>query len=106
MIIAGSVDGNASAATLTIKYGKGEKRMKCKVYGIQEVNYTNKQNKQVLGTSFHVLHKDSRVNGECAESIFISDRLDIGDVENVKLGDTIDVTYNRYGSVDSLIVCK
>lgn len=80
--------------------------MKCKVYGIQNVDYVNKQNKQVKGTTFHVLHDDPRVNGQCAESIFVSERLNIPAVAGVKLGDTVDVYYNRYGSIDTLTVCK
>lgn len=80
--------------------------MKCKVMGIQNVNYTNKANKKITGTTFHVTHPDSRVNGDMCENIFLSDRLQLDVINQVKLGDTIDVSYNRYGSIDSLSICK
>lgn len=80
--------------------------MKCKVYGIQDVSYVNKQNKQVDGTSIHILRNDIRVEGQLAESIFVSDRLDLPTIRQIKLGDTIDVFYNRYGSIDDIVICK
>lgn len=80
--------------------------MKCKVYGIQDVSYVNKQNKQVDGTSIHILRNDARVEGQLAESIFVSDRLDLPTIRQIKLGDTIDVSYNRYGSIDDVVICK
>lgn len=77
--------------------------MKAKVLGIQAVDYVNKKNQQVTGTSFHVTHEDSHVSGLKCESIFCSARYDIAGINSVKIGDTVDFAYNRYGGVDSIV---
>lgn len=78
--------------------------MKAKVVGIQKVDYTNKVGKHVVGTSLHTIHDMKNVDGQAAESIYISATADIPAVNNVKVGSMVEVSYNRYGSVDNIAI--
>lgn len=76
--------------------------MTVEVVGIQDVNYVSrKTNNPVSGTTFHVTYPKEGVEGVVCESIFVSSRSDI-QVAGIRVGDTVDLSYNRYGSVDRL----
>lgn len=80
--------------------------MKAKVMGIQAVDYVSrKTNKQVIGTTLHISYSSNNVNGEAVESVFISDRSNVS-LADVKVGSLVDLSYNRWGSVDNLTLCK
>lgn len=82
--------------------------MKLKVHGIENVNYTSKKTGQpVVGTSLHCTVKDQAVIGEAVEKIFLSDNLGLSQiVSQVKIGDTVDVSYNNRGYVVDLALVK
>ena len=80
--------------------------MKATVLGIQKVNYVSrKTNQPVTGTTLHVSYPKKDVEGQSVETIFISDRSEIS-LESVKVGSTVGVYYNRWGSVDGLEIVK
>lgn len=80
--------------------------MIAKVLGIQKVDYLNKNNRQVTGTSFHICYPKKHVDGEACESVFISEKADISGVGDIKVGDMVNLFYNRYGSVEDVAVKK
>lgn len=80
--------------------------MVAKVLGIQKVDYVNKANKQVLGTSLHITREDKRVTGVLCESIFISDRAQITALPTIAVGSMIDIQYNRFGSIEDVKAVK
>lgn len=80
--------------------------MKAKLVGIQRLDYVNKQGKAVKGTSLHIVHPGSKVDGEVAESLYISDlyAVDIKAMPNLKPGLTVDIEYNRFGGVENVVI--
>lgn len=75
------------------------------VIGIEEVKYTSKRtNQQVSGRRLHLVSDFSETNksanGNCAEQVFTACQ----NVNNVEVGDTIELYYNKYGSVEDLRV--
>ncbi|MDO4279637.1 MAG: hypothetical protein Q4C69_12485 [Lachnoclostridium edouardi] len=81
--------------------------MRVKVLGVEKVDYISKRTGEpVKGIALHSVYKDTNVLGETVERIFVSDRMDIAAVSEVKPGITVDINYNRRGSVDSVAICK
>ena len=70
-----------------------------KVVGIKEVNYVNKNNRQVSGVELHCLTEDKKINGYAADKIYVSDSLISGLSRYPELNDCIDILYNKYGSI-------
>lgn len=83
-------------------------KMKVTVIGKAKVDYVSKRtNQQVSGVTLHVTREDNNVSGLAVETIFISAKANVfKDADSVKLGDNVNVSYNRYGSVDSITLCK
>lgn len=72
--------------------------MEVKVLGIKKIDYISKRtNNPVHGTELHVSFQDNRVSGLAVDKIFVRDRVDIG---SVKLGDSLNLLFDRYGQVD------
>lgn len=79
--------------------------MKMKVLGVQSVDYVSrKTGNPVKGVTLHCAYKDSSVQGDMVEQVFISDSLDIKDIANVRPGVSVDVEYNRRGYVANLAI--
>lgn len=73
------------------------------VIGIEEVSYTSKRTNQLVnGRRLHLVsdfaETNKYANGNCAEQIFTSCQ----NVNNVTVGDTIELYYNKYGNVEDL----
>lgn len=80
--------------------------MKMKVYGIEKVDYVNKEGKRITGTKLHVTHPSNRVNGLMCEGVWISSSLVIPSLADVTLGSDIDVDFNRWAQVEFLNIVK
>lgn len=81
--------------------------MRAKVVGVQIVDYVSKKsNKPVKGVTLHCNFKDSQVEGEAAEGVFISDNLGLPVIYDIKPGAVVDISYNSRGYVCDLAVCK
>lgn len=78
------------------------------IIGKAKVDYVSrKTNQQVSGLTLHVTHEDNNVDGLAVETIFVSSKSNVyADANAVKLGDNVNVFYNRFGSVDSIALCK
>lgn len=70
------------------------------VVGIEKVNYENKQGRTVNGTRLHMTYDNNRVDGSAVDCVFVGDRVEMPDIQ---LGDEINIFYNRYGSVESIM---
>ena len=69
-----------------------------KVIGIQPVSYTSKKTGQLVeGCQLHVSFEDMKTKGLAVDKIFCGKRIP---VDHIKLNDTIEVYYNRFGQVD------
>lgn len=84
--------------------------MKVKVVGISNVSYTSKKTNQLVeGKTLHVVSKATREGdlGELTDTIFISVKANcFSQVAKLKLGSSINVLYNRYGSVEDIQICE
>lgn len=78
--------------------------MKCKVVGIQRLDYVNKAGKQVKGTSLHTVRDGKDMDGQCVETFYISDAYPVESVRNLKPNTNVDIQYNRFGGVDDVII--
>lgn len=79
-----------------------------KIVGKQRVDYISKKTQQpVKGLSLHCVGTSNRVEGECVETIFVSEKSAMYDeVYELPIGSAITVTYNRWGSVESVSAVK
>ena len=75
-----------------------------KVIGKQNVDYVSKKtNQPVTGVTLHCVGKSDRVNGETAETLFVSSKSPMyQQCVDLPLGCEIGVSYNRYGSVETI----
>lgn len=75
-----------------------------RIVGKQDVDYVSKKtNQPVTGVTLHCVGKSERVNGECVETIFVSGKSPMfQQCVNFPLGTEIAVSYNRYGSVETI----
>ena len=73
------------------------------VLGIETVDYTSKKtNRPVKGTKLHCCFENgNRVDGQSVDSFYISNSVEL---PTIKLGDEIELLFNRYGSVASINV--
>lgn len=79
-----------------------------KLVGKQDVDYVSKKtNQPVTGVSLHTVGEDSRVNGMGVETIFVSKKSAMyDDVMAMPIGSEISITYNRWGSADTITLNK
>ena len=82
--------------------------MRKKIVGKQNVDYVSKKtNQQVTGLTLHCVSEDSRVSGLAVETIFLSSKAGyFNEVLNFPLNSEIDCSYNRWGNVDTITLCK
>ena len=77
--------------------------MKCKVLGIERVNYTKKDGKLVNGASVYVSEErksDPNVKGVVTSSIWIPLQGDAEVSSYVAVGADVEVQYNRWGRME------
>lgn len=82
--------------------------MKKQIIGKQNVDYVSKKtNQQVTGITLHVIGEDSRVEGMATETVFISSKSEVYNaVKNMPLGSDVVFSYNRWGNVENVLLCK
>lgn len=81
--------------------------MKVKVLGVQAVNYkSRKTGEWVVGTTLHSVFNDAQVTGQAVSGIFVSDRLGISSVSDIRPGMEVDIQYNNRGYVCDVAICK
>lgn len=81
--------------------------MKVQVFGVQRVEFTDKDTgEHVTGTRLHVCFKDAYVDGQAVDKIFISDRLGLSVVSEIKPGMTVDLEYNNRRRLCDVLLCK
>lgn len=78
--------------------------MRFEIIGIETVDYTSrKTGKPVKGTNLHCIDLEkTSVDGQAVERLYVKEMIDCS---SLKVGDRINVYYNRFGSVDDLHLC-
>lgn len=79
-----------------------------KIVGKQNVDYISKKTQEpVKGVSLHCVGSRNNVEGEAVETIFVSLKCAMYDtVMKLPLGSEVSVSYNRWGSVDTVTPVK
>lgn len=71
------------------------------ILGIENVDYTSrKTGRPVKGTNLHCIFSRDGVSGNCVERLYVKESIDCS---MFSVGDHIEVYYNRFGSVDSVV---
>lgn len=78
------------------------------IIGKQRVDYVSKKtNQPVVGLTLHVVGEDTRVEGMACETIYISEKSPMyQQALSYPIGADIMVQYNRWGSVETITLCK
>ncbi len=74
--------------------------MRVQLLGVQRIEFNNANGEKISGNNFYISFKDENVNGEKTEKLFIKEGIEIP--EDLKLNDTIEVTFNMKGKVESV----
>lgn len=84
--------------------------MNMKVVGKERVDYPSKKTgKQVTGISFNCVMdtNDQRFEGMRVDTVFVSSKSPMYEqCASIPVGSEISVMYNRYGSVESVLLCN
>ena len=73
------------------------------VFGVQLVDFSNQNGEVIKGTNLFVAYPHDRVVGLKTDKFFIKQSIDC---TRIKTGDRVDISFNRYGKVDSLNIVK
>lgn len=78
--------------------------MEMHVVGVENVDYVSrKTGNSVKGIKFHCTSKNSHVEGLACESFFVGSRSQAyDDADKIPPDCDIDITFDRWGSVDSI----
>ncbi len=80
--------------------------MKCLLIGFGRVDYVSKKTgKNIKGWNLYITRQPSvsesvRVTGEIAERFYVPDSFD---VNSFSVGSFIDVSFNRFGGIDTIV---
>lgn len=80
---------------------KEEKDMKATLLGIQSVNFTSNDGQTVSGNSFFIAFPDENVEGLKVDRIFVRRELEVP--KDIKLNDSIDISFNMKGRVEKIV---
>lgn len=73
------------------------------VVGYQIVDYVSKKtNQPVRGTTLFLTYEDNAINGYGTESVYVSDRVRDGQI--FRVGDSVNLIYEKGGRLDAIIV--
>lgn len=74
--------------------------MKAKFVGIQELNFQTDRGENIVGNNLFILHEDENVTGLKASKVFVKAGINLP--KDVKLNDTLDISFNMKGKVEAI----
>jgi len=74
--------------------------MKVKLFGVQDVNFTNANGETINGTNIFVGFSDENVEGIRTEKFFVKESIDFP--ENVKINSTLELSFNHKGKIEAI----
>ena len=81
--------------------GKEEKGMKATLLGVQRVHFTSNDGQPVNGNSFYIAFSDENVEGLKTDKVFVREGIEIP--KDIKLNDSIDLSFNMKGRVEKIV---
>lgn len=74
--------------------------MQVKLIGCQRICFTNNNGENINGTNIYVAFKDENVEGLKTEKLFLKENIVLP--KDTKLNDTLDISFNMKGKVESI----
>lgn len=74
--------------------------MLCTVVGKGQLQTGTYENYQYANRSLYVTYEVRGIEGQCAERFKVPDR--ICSLDDIRIGDIVDVQFNRFGRIDSI----
>lgn len=74
--------------------------MQAKLLGFMGVDFTNKDGEQIVGMNIFAAFKDENVHGLRTEKIFLKEGISLP--EQVKINDTLEISFNYKGKIESI----
>lgn len=68
--------------------------------GFQKLDFNTPNGENIKGTNIYVSYSDENVVGEKSERFFV--KQEVVFPENVKIGDSVNITFNHKGKVESI----
>ena len=78
------------------------KLMQAKLLGFMGVDFNNKDGEQIVGMNIFVAFKDENVHGLRAEKFFLKEGISLP--EQVKVNDTLEISFNYKGKIESITI--
>lgn len=72
--------------------------MQAKLIGVQEIHFTNNNGEEINGINIFCTFKDESVSGEKAAKFFLKNGINLP--KDIKLNDTINLSFNMKGKVE------
>lgn len=74
--------------------------MKAKLFGVQEIDFTNNNGERISGLNIFTGFQDTNVEGLRTEKFFVKEGVKLP--KEVTLGDEIEISFNHKGKVEKL----
>lgn len=74
--------------------------MQAKLLGFMGVDFTNKDGEQIVGMNIFAAFKDENVHGLRTEKFFLKEGISLP--EQVKIYDTLEISFNYKGKIESI----
>lgn len=74
--------------------------MQVQLVGVQHINFTNQSGENINGTNLFVAFRDENVEGLRTEKFFLKEAIILP--KNVKLNDTLDISFNHRGKIEAV----
>ena len=75
--------------------------MKMQIFGIQKIQFTDNSGKEVKGTNIFCGFPEENTEGYRTEKFFLREGIALP--KDTKINDTIDISFNMKGKVESII---
>lgn len=74
--------------------------MKTNLLGVQKINFTNNDGEVINGTNIFVAFADENVKGYRTEKFFVKENIALP--KGIQINDTIDLSFNHKGKIESI----
>lgn len=76
--------------------------MRGTIVGLRKMKFTDQQNRPIEGTSVYLTYNDKNIEGQGTDKVFLNTDKIKSLERDPEVGDTLFISYNRYGKVDEV----
>jgi hypothetical protein len=74
--------------------------MQAKIVGTQRLEFTNSNGDSIKGVNIFTVYPEENVDGLRVDKFFLKDGINLP--KDVKLNDTVDISFNRKGKIEMI----